>query len=632
MSLLIYISKVLVISVSIYLYYRISLCNRKFHRYNRFYLLGLFVFSMALPLITIPLHGLMDSKMNGPIRLLSVIRSGSWESEVVIYANRNLYGMALNWQYIAMAVYFAVTLVLALLGIQSLVHIRRIRRKYSYEECGDIRIFQTREPGTPFSFLQEIFWNQNLDIESAEGQKIFRHEWFHIKEKHSYDLIFAEIACTLFWFNPIFHLARRELKTIHEFLADQYAAKDGNDLDYAELLVWQTLNRNRQVAIVHPFFQNQIKRRIMMITKFSKARSGYAGRVMALPLFVALFFVFAFRAKDGLPTGHPAKSKSLTIIVDAGHGGIDQGALGPQGQSEKEITLAIAKKMAQYGKDYNIKVVLTRDRDILPGNASTITEGLENRISIAASAQADLFISLHVNANTADPHAEGFEVWLGSGSPFYNESARLGSAVAQEVSRNYVVLPELKESSNVFVLLSPKMPSILVECGYITNSKDLGYISIDENQSVVARDILEAVVKFQTSKPVQSQTLQKSDTVPAVVRSQNPDDLQKTYSKVEVESEYPGGQDAWIQYLIKNVVYPPDAVKKNIQGKVVVQFIVYSDGHIGDVKVLESPDQSLSQEAIRIIKKSGLWTPAIDHGKQVNAYKRQPIIFKLQAK
>ena len=111
MSLLIYISKVLVISVSIYLYYRISLCNRKFHRYNRFYLLGLFVFSMALPLITIPLHGLMDSKMNGPIRLLSVIRSGSWESEVVIYANRNLYGMALNWQYIAMAVYFAVTLV-----------------------------------------------------------------------------------------------------------------------------------------------------------------------------------------------------------------------------------------------------------------------------------------------------------------------------------------------------------------------------------------------------------------------------------------------------------------------------------------------------------------------------------------
>jgi protein TonB len=108
------------------------------------------------------------------------------------------------------------------------------------------------------------------------------------------------------------------------------------------------------------------------------------------------------------------------------------------------------------------------------------------------------------------------------------------------------------------------------------------------------------------------------------------EDYDKTFTKVEIESEYPGGQGAWLRYLNKNFRYPQEAIDNEIQGTVVVQFIVDKEGVVSDVEAVSGP-QELRDEAMRVIKKSGKWTPAVQNGRQVKSYKKQPIVFKLES-
>lgn len=107
-------------------------------------------------------------------------------------------------------------------------------------------------------------------------------------------------------------------------------------------------------------------------------------------------------------------------------------------------------------------------------------------------------------------------------------------------------------------------------------------------------------------------------------------DYDKTFTKVEIESTYPGGPNAWLRYLNKNLRFPDEAQAQEIQGTIVVQFIVDKEGNVSDVEAISGPTEGgLREEAVRVIKKSGKWTPAIQNGRQVKSYKKQPIVFKM---
>ena len=98
-----------------------------------------------------------------------------------------------------------------------------------------------------------------------------------------------------------------------------------------------------------------------------------------------------------------------------------------------------------------------------------------------------------------------------------------------------------------------------------------------------------------------------SDAGKGVVEAPKKDDedYDKTFTKVEIESEFPGGAAAWLRYLNKNLRYPDDAVNNEIQGTVVVQFIVDKEGNVSDVQAISGPDNGgLRDEAVRVIKKS----------------------------
>jgi periplasmic protein TonB len=106
------------------------------------------------------------------------------------------------------------------------------------------------------------------------------------------------------------------------------------------------------------------------------------------------------------------------------------------------------------------------------------------------------------------------------------------------------------------------------------------------------------------------------------------EDWTKTFVSVQIESQYPGGHPAWERFLKRNFHYPQEAMDNEVQGTVVVQFIVDLEGNVSNVEAISGPEE-LRPEAVRVIKKSGKWTPAIQNGRQVKSYKKQPVTFRL---
>ena len=121
-----------------------------------------------------------------------------------------------------------------------------------------------------------------------------------------------------------------------------------------------------------------------------------------------------------------------------------------------------------------------------------------------------------------------------------------------------------------------------------------------------------------------------SDGAANVVAAPKKEDDDGIFYKVEVDASFPGGPGAWLRFLNRNLRFPDDAMNAGIQGTVTVQFIVDKEGNVSDVQAISGPEQGgLREEAIRVIKKSGKWTPALQNGRYVKAYRMQPVTFQV---
>jgi len=230
-------------------------------------------------------------------------------------------------------------------------------------------------------------------------------------------------------------------------------------------------------------------------------------------------------------------SRIDVIVIDPGHGGEDYGAIGPRGTREKDVALDIAKELAKLiRKDKQFKVIMTRDRD------KTIT--LQDRARIANDAAADLFISIHANANLKD-HIRGWNVFFLApakndsaravaqfeNSAFLREQAQVRSAPDEVYTDNYrdpvlnilneMIMTEFQEESHDFafmldrelrtisevpsrgvdqagfyVLNSVYTPSVLIETGFITNPLEERILTSKSFRKQMVESIYDAIKRF----------------------------------------------------------------------------------------------------------------------------------------
>ena len=183
---------------------------------------------------------------------------------------------------------------------------------------------------------------------------------------------------------------------------------------------------------------------------------------------------------------------TTTIVLDAGHGGSDSGAVG-NGLYEKNLTLAIAKACRdELGRYRNVKVIMTRSNDSRLSE-DTATD-LKNRAKVATDAGADLFVSFHINSSTSSA-AYGAEVWVPNTSSWYSSYHQLGTELGNKVLNklnalglsnrgnqwgDYLTYPDGSAGDYLSVIRNTRaggVPGVLIEHGFISNSHDASLLS-----------------------------------------------------------------------------------------------------------------------------------------------------------
>jgi N-acetylmuramoyl-L-alanine amidase len=311
-------------------------------------------------------------------------------------------------------------------------------KKYPKQTIDKISFINTDAKSTPFSFLNYIFWNHNIDMQTITGNQIFKHEVAHVEEKHTYDKLFINIVLIFFWCNPFYWLYRKELNMIHEFIADKKAVEDSDTEAFAAMILQATYPQHR-FQLTNNFFYSPIKRRLFMLIKNKNAKVNYVGRIMALPLLVLIFAAFTFKAK---PINHYYHGKKITVVIDAGHGGGDGGAKSADGSIlEKDITLSLAKAIKELNTNTDIEIVLTKETDIF------LTK--EQKAEFTKSHNAAIYITLHAGATATATEKEyhlgdpvddksGLKLLIGNDdAPNAAQSKLFGSAVLNEFKSNY---------------------------------------------------------------------------------------------------------------------------------------------------------------------------------------------------
>jgi len=700
MTQIIYILKTVFISGFLFAYFWLFLRNRFFHSFNRLFLVCIPLFSLLLPALRFNLPEFWNhSANNATIHLLGVAQGGL-EEAVTVYAKRNS-GNFLSWQWIALLVTLSVSTIFFIRFLITIRHLRNLRRNRTFLRLPEATVYFVSEKGTPFSFFRSIFWGKEMEMNSREGRQILRHELYHVRNHHSLDIVGMEIVSILCWFNPFFHLIGRELKLIHEYAADACAVSETNEYEYAGLLF--TKVSGRPFPLTNPFFKNQIKRRIAMITKSNKNKKALLGRFLILPLLALLICLFSFRIKSILPF-HSVKT--IKVVVDAGHGGSFSGTQ-LNGVYEKDINLSISKKIQSLAGEYNVEVIMSRETDVTPGS-NELTKSLEYIAALPKNKNADLFISIHTN-QTADKlgggmqtTVSGFQIYIPRNtSSVYDGSVKLGSALTETIKSDFNIEPELKQvqdnGNSILILKKATVPSVLIECGYMDNPADMKYLQNEKSQEKIARDILEGIRRYGsetisyfhtkyvtgTSQDYKIISQREAQALPGAIQSlgidykrylylidmkdgqkfayemsdeekkwvDNPKELEKyvkehenelrevkkawdsaaPLKKVEVQADFPGGVNGWKAYLTKNLKYPDEAANNEVQGEVIVQFVVNTDGSLSDVHAISGPGR-LRAESVRVVKESGYWIPAKDKGVTVASIKKQPIDYKLEVK
>jgi TonB family protein len=171
---------------------------------------------------------------------------------------------------------------------------------------------------------------------------------------------------------------------------------------------------------------------------------------------------------------------------------------------------------------------------------------------------------------------------------------------------------------------------LVLSSATIENSKAVN--SIHEKAEAVFESPAKAVLADTTYRTTIITYDPKKDKLPAAPTDTIPDNKTQVFTQVEHAPGFPGGDEAFQQYLAKNIKYPTEAKKNKVEGRSVLTFVVEKDGSLSDIKVLRSLGSGTDEEAVRVVKNSPKWKPGIQNGRLVRVQYSVPINFSLGSK
>lgn len=542
-----YLLQVNIYLVVFYAFYRLLLTKETYFVLNRVYLICSGIFSLAIPFIQLDWFSKQEISQQIYVQveqLNQLITQGQVVSET----------QSFNWGGIIVLIYLSG--VLFFLG------------RFIIQLIGVKKMFNGLKNGLAFSF-----WNKKIVADNLpSAATVNHHEDIHIKQLHTFDVLFFESLGILTWFNPIIYLYKATVKSIHEYLADEAAAKFQGDKEaYSMLLLNQAFGVNMNTLTNGFLKKSMIKKRIFMLYKERSRKTAIVKYGIFVPLFALALLLSSSTIR---------KNEQLLAAAD---------------QVPLEKAKATVAEVLNLKPERSVEVVIGEPivRFPLPKGTKAV-DGINS-----------------------------FYKYLGNTIKYPSLAAE------NKVQGNLVVTFKVIDKKTTDIKIETKLGSgcdeeIIKRIG----SYKEGALK-DGNYSLkVAFTLQGSSAPFLNENAKNKANFISLNTISIVGYGFEPDEVH-SFVSLENPPKFPGGIDDFYKFLGDNIKYPEEAAKQDIQGNVFVSFIVEKDGSLSDIKVDRPLGHGTDEEAIRILKLSPKWEPGTQNGKTVRVKYNLPIKFSL---
>ncbi|MDQ8006392.1 MAG: TonB family protein [Pedobacter sp.] len=547
-----YLLQVNIYLIVFYAFYRLLLAKETYFVLNRIYLISSGIFSLAIPFMQIDWFSKREISQQIYVQV-EQLNQFVVQDTVKAIAPQFSWGALIVAVYLLGIVFFFIRFAIKLLAVR--------------------QMFKGIRSGLAFSFWNKKIVSQNL----PEAATVNHHEDIHIKQLHTADVIFFELLGIFTWFNPIIYLYKETVKNIHEYLADEAAAKFQGDKElYSMLLLNQAFGVNVNTLTNGFFKKSMIKKRIFMLYKERSRKTAILKYGIFVPLFAAALLL-----------------SSATI--------------------KKNNQLLVASEKIQIAE---VKAAVAEVLDLAdPATEAAITTK----------------VSLPAPKTEKDDDLSKFYKFLG------NHIKYPSTAADNHVQGNLVVNFSVKSGKPENIVIEPKMGYGADEEVMIALSKYDGKVLNDGKYSMRIEYRLNgantALINDNATVKKGHKNLNTITITGYAPKQKGADDEDNTvYSFVSMETppSYPGGITEFYKFLSENIKYPEDAKKSEIQGNVFVSFTVEKDGSISDIKIDRRLGYGTDEEAVRVLQLSKKWNPGMQNGKAVRVKYNIPIKFALK--
>jgi TonB family protein len=666
-DLFIYLLKAAAINAIILAFYYFALRQSNRFILMRYVLVTAMLFPLLIPLIPYPVQTQQESTYL-PVFTITI-------PETTIAATstgQNLF----NLTDMPAFIYYGISLVLLIGMIISVIAIiqKRLRSKQHYTALGKVELENSVK--SPFSFFSWVFLAPT-DLTHPQLDMILKHEFCHVREKHSIDRVLSGIFRSVLWFSPFAHITSRLLSEVHEYQADSKVIGVYDRIDYSDLIL--SFYLNPQSSAITNNFSLHTKKRIKMINNLNFRKLNYSRILTALSL--SLFLVFL--------TSMVTKTEDLAVIVSTGDNSsfntpiveVQNSDTVPPYPDATPWFIELYKDEKSHFKGHSGKVIIgllveadgtAKDIRVVQSAGEYLDNWSLNKIKEVKKWYPAMVDDKPVSYQLYYPFSFVGEDKLElAGTLAFNPDTVLK---AHQKENNGKDLPDSPpqfpggdKARTDYIIANTSYPEdarkagiegtvyvkfTITPTGEITNVQILKGVhpSLDRVANSAIQNMPKWIparkdnqpVSYEMTMPIKFSLSDGKDG--KVVKDPGAGDKftkdlpvphkpegSRVYSVVEETPEYPGGDEARMEYFKNNVKYPEEARKQGIEGTVYITFVVEPDGSITNEQVLRGIGGGLDEIALEVVKNMPKWKPGKVKGEPVPVQFNMPIKFSLSA-
>ena len=556
-----YILESLAFQLVFLLAYDLFLKKETFFQWNRAYLLGTFALSLILPWVKIQaLQTAMPQELETTTVFLTQLNGVviGPEVEEASFLER------IPWPYLVLGVG---SILATIWFVYKLIQINRLRHKSVVENYQEFTKVTVPKSTSAFSFFRNIFMGE--EIKKDKEANILAHELVHVKQWHTLDLLFFELARIVFWFNPLVYIYQNRLAELHEFIADEKAVKQ-NKAAHFEMLLSEAFH-TQNISFVNQFFNKSlIKKRIVMLQKKKSKAVWQLKYVLLLPLILGMLVYTSCESMDDEDTTSIETTPLTEVVSDGKSFGytdseefpfmmVEEVPVFPGCENAQDKNACFQEHMQEHIRKHFRYPEVAQEQDI------------QGRVNIIFKIGSDGNIK---NIRKRGPH----------------------ELLENEAVRIIENLPKMQPGKQNGIAVDVPF-SIPITFKLMGN---------DEEEEANEQKEGKIGVPFATI-----------DEVPVFPGCEDASDKRACFrEKIQA-------------HIRKNFRYPLEAQEQGIQGRVSVIFVVGTDGSLSQIRK-RGPHELLENEAVRIIELLPKMQPGKHEGKEVEVPFSIPITFRLK--